>query len=432
MSGGQSARLVVNGTGSDPADTRFNSYFTVHKDDTIVLRFEVRINDSSFFNFEVCRNYPPYTSLYRSTDHQSGIPIGSEKSIFEYEMAPLESDANFRLGYLLGNLDTGDTIWLDNVEIREKTTVWDGNIIPNPEFDEYRDPDFPSYRKKRLYRGTSPNDEGGWEGGFCYDTPTDMVFDIDTTEKLSGKNSAHIIINSKSGTDFFNGAYTVFFQANGGKAYEFSFDALATGNVLLSVAMNRQPFSKLESEDWNVGAPYYAYTPDRFFEDIVLTTERKTFTVQTREITLSQGMYQVFFANFPAGPAGGNWRRSVCVDRLHYNEDGSMQEIVQTAEGVPEIPLGSGDRISLRGKDLQVYPNPLQGNFLRVGLPPEYAGRQASISILTTDGRVIYREQSNGSTDLILEPGLAPGTYIILSRSGELFNSSLLLVSGRE
>ncbi|MFA0964416.1 glycoside hydrolase family 43 protein [Roseivirga sp. BDSF3-8] len=36
-------------------------------------------------------------------------------------------------------------------------------------------------------------------------------------------------------------------------------------------------------------------------------------------------------------PNGGEFRRSVSIDRLHFNEDGTMQEIVQTVEGVERV-----------------------------------------------------------------------------------------------
>jgi arabinoxylan arabinofuranohydrolase len=720
LSGERSARLVITGTGINSFDSQFNSYFTVHKDRAIVLSFEVRANDSSFFNFEVCRNYPPYTALYRSMDQQSGIPVGKEKSVFEYEITPPESDANFRFGFLLGNLDAGDTIWLDNVEIRQKNTAWDGNIIPNPEFDEYRDPDpdFPAYRKKRLYWGTNPNNEGGWEGGFCFAAPTNMVFDIDTTGKLSGENSAHIIINQKTGTDFFNGAYTVFFQASQGKAYELSFEAVATGNVPLSVAMNRQPFSNLEGETGNVGPPYYTYMPDRFFLDFTMTAEKKTYTITTSELTLSQGMHQVFFANFPEGssefwidnvrlreipdpnqpgpgdsitpgysgnpiirhiftadpcamvhddtlylftghdeqntvnewfymrdwhvfsttdminytdhgaklsysdfswasgnafaghciynhgkfwwyvpmthktakvnegfaigvavsdrptgpytdaigqalitdytpnsvplnidpavfidddgqvymfwgswsacrmvklkdnmieldgqvqtvstsnyfeapwvhkrngiyyltyasrypsviayatsnsiygpwtyrgilndyvensetnhpsivkykwnwyffyhngalPTGGNWRRSVCVDQLYYNEDGTMQKIIQTSSGVPELPVGIETTKAGIGGLTRIYPNPMEGNSLNIELPAGFDGFGAEISIRDLGGRLLQRQQVYGSGVIQIGTSLEPGSYIVSVAVGNLFHSTLLLVKGR-
>ncbi|RYG06638.1 MAG: glycoside hydrolase, partial [Chitinophagaceae bacterium] len=31
---------------------------------------------------------------------------------------------------------------------------------------------------------------------------------------------------------------------------------------------------------------------------------------------------------------GGSYRRSVCIDYLHYNKDGSIKRIVMTSEGV--------------------------------------------------------------------------------------------------
>jgi beta-xylosidase len=34
---------------------------------------------------------------------------------------------------------------------------------------------------------------------------------------------------------------------------------------------------------------------------------------------------------------GGSYRRSVCIDYLHYNPDGTMKRVVMTSEGVPRI-----------------------------------------------------------------------------------------------
>jgi beta-xylosidase len=36
-------------------------------------------------------------------------------------------------------------------------------------------------------------------------------------------------------------------------------------------------------------------------------------------------------------PTGGEFRRSVCIDRLNYNEDGTIQKIVQTKKGVSSV-----------------------------------------------------------------------------------------------
>ncbi|WP_160152446.1 glycoside hydrolase family 43 protein [Microbulbifer sp. ALW1] len=36
-------------------------------------------------------------------------------------------------------------------------------------------------------------------------------------------------------------------------------------------------------------------------------------------------------------PEGGSFRRSVCIDDLHYNEDGTIQRVVMTSEGVKPV-----------------------------------------------------------------------------------------------
>ncbi len=53
-----------------------------------------------------------------------------------------------------------------------------------------------------------------------------------------------------------------------------------------------------------------------------------------------QGQWYFVYHNGLA-PGGGEYRRSVCIDYLYYNSDGTMQEVVQTVEGVD--PVGSCD-----------------------------------------------------------------------------------------
>lgn len=44
-----------------------------------------------------------------------------------------------------------------------------------------------------------------------------------------------------------------------------------------------------------------------------------------------------FFYHNGTLPTGGSYRRSVCVDYMYYNEDGSIQKVKQTLEGVDKI-----------------------------------------------------------------------------------------------
>ncbi|WP_295121638.1 family 43 glycosylhydrolase [uncultured Chitinophaga sp.] len=49
-----------------------------------------------------------------------------------------------------------------------------------------------------------------------------------------------------------------------------------------------------------------------------------------RPCTLEMGGESYFFYHNGALPGGGSHRRSVCIDRLYYNDDGTIQEVVMT------------------------------------------------------------------------------------------------------
>ncbi|MBN1601340.1 MAG: glycoside hydrolase family 43 protein [Chitinispirillaceae bacterium] len=38
-------------------------------------------------------------------------------------------------------------------------------------------------------------------------------------------------------------------------------------------------------------------------------------------------------------PGGGTYRRSVCIDKLEYNSDGTIKKVIRTTTGVPAIPI---------------------------------------------------------------------------------------------
>ncbi|GHH40205.1 glycoside hydrolase family 43 protein [Lentzea cavernae] len=54
------------------------------------------------------------------------------------------------------------------------------------------------------------------------------------------------------------------------------------------------------------------------------------------------GQWYVVYHNAQA-PGGGNFRRSVAVDLLYFNADGTMQRVVQTAAGPPPNPGGGAN-----------------------------------------------------------------------------------------
>jgi len=47
-----------------------------------------------------------------------------------------------------------------------------------------------------------------------------------------------------------------------------------------------------------------------------------------------KGVPYFIYHNGSIQPNGGSFRRSVCVDRLYYNEDGTMKRVIMTSEGI--------------------------------------------------------------------------------------------------
>jgi beta-xylosidase len=49
-----------------------------------------------------------------------------------------------------------------------------------------------------------------------------------------------------------------------------------------------------------------------------------------------KGKSYFIYHNGATQPDGGSFRRSVCVDRLYYNKDGTMKRVIMTTEGITE------------------------------------------------------------------------------------------------
>ena len=53
-----------------------------------------------------------------------------------------------------------------------------------------------------------------------------------------------------------------------------------------------------------------------------------------QSITNFKGKDYFFYHNGGLDVNGGSYRRSVCVERLYYNKDGSMKRVIMTTEGL--------------------------------------------------------------------------------------------------
>ena len=71
------------------------------------------------------------------------------------------------------------------------------------------------------------------------------------------------------------------------------------------------------------------------YKGIIQENVPNSFTTHPGIIDFKGKSY--FFYHNGALPTGGSYRRSICIDYMHYKPDGTIQKIVQTKRGVAEV-----------------------------------------------------------------------------------------------
>ncbi|SFD67168.1 glycoside hydrolase family 43 protein [Flavobacterium phragmitis] len=71
------------------------------------------------------------------------------------------------------------------------------------------------------------------------------------------------------------------------------------------------------------------------YQGIIQDNVQNSFTTHPGIIDYKGKSY--FFYHNGSLPTGGSYRRSICVDYMHYNKDGTIQKIIQTTEGVSSV-----------------------------------------------------------------------------------------------
>lgn len=71
------------------------------------------------------------------------------------------------------------------------------------------------------------------------------------------------------------------------------------------------------------------------YRGIIAGNAENSFTTHPGVIDYKGKTY--FFSHNGTLPTGGSYRRSICVDYMYYNEDGSIKKIKQTKKGVKQI-----------------------------------------------------------------------------------------------
>lgn len=406
INGAKSAKLDITGAGTEPFHAALEQRFTIHKGQEVEVMFKVKASAATFMNFEVCRAYGDFNPIIRSTANlvaTNDLAVTTEVQTVRFKATSPYSDANYKMSFLVGNIPGNVTIWIDNVVIRQTQSPWDGNILPNSELDEIfpRDASLPAFRTAQLTFSPTPWFDGGWEGGFADPAVSglDVVFGVDSSSKLSGRNSFYFNVNNKPTTDFWHGFNFIFFWAHQGETYEYSFDVVASQNASFSSAMNEEPWGAIG---------------DHFFLNIPATTDSQHFTIQTTRPLDNTMLHKIFQANLPSGTNYQIYFDNVRLSRLGAADTGSVTSI---------------DRQGFR--NVKVYPNPAANGRFSVELTdmPALEGASVQATLLGLEGReVLRREVRVSGGRLELETGLPTGAYVLRLQSGQYIFMKKVLV----
>jgi hypothetical protein len=109
--------------------------------------------------------------------------------------------------------------------------------------------------------------------------------------------------------------------------------------------------------------------------------------------------------------------REVCIDKLLFNADGSIQQAQPTLEGVGAVTLPVGVKtlqIQKKKAEVSVYPNPV-GNVLNIAVTDGLT----EVSVFDVSGIRVLRIHLSGQNSRVDCSGLAPGYYLIEARNAE-------------
>ena len=71
------------------------------------------------------------------------------------------------------------------------------------------------------------------------------------------------------------------------------------------------------------------------YKGIIAENAPNSFTIHPGIIDYKGNTY--FFYHNGSLPTGGSYRRSVCIDYMYYNPDGTIKKVIQTTEGVKQV-----------------------------------------------------------------------------------------------
>lgn len=120
-------------------------------------------------------------------------------------------------------------------------------------------------------------------------------------------------------------------------------------------------------------------------------------------------------------PSG--YRREVCIDKLEFNENGSVIQAIPTLEGISGSDSGVGIEVTESvGTKLSFYPNPATDEIFIQGLG------EGKLSIYTATGAKVYEQTIHSDSEKINVSNLPAGIYLLNGEDRENSRFSSIMI----
>jgi beta-xylosidase len=124
-------------------------------------------------------------------------------------------------------------------------------------------------------------------------------------------------------------------------------------------------------------------------------------------------------------PTGGEFRRSVCIDTLYYDNDSTMRKIKQTLDKQPvKIEMNSSND----NQHINLFPNPIKGQVLQIKLPNNDYQGIVKVDILGMTGESVFCNEYTKTSIIPLNINFKSGIYAVNVFTKEKMFSEKLIV----
>ncbi len=228
-----SARVTINASDSTDWHLQFQQVFgALSKDKRYYIKFRARASKAVKIDTWIAQNHDSYSILFSKHVSLNTVTQNFVDSVDNYE-----DDSNVKLTFVLGTLNNGDKVWFDEVSVVESNIPEGTTQVPTIDVAG----------QEKIINGKFENGINPWE--LELNSGGNAKYELETSNPLEGKGSAHITITNSTGTDW----HVQFKQALKvlkGSKYYILYQARASqgATILAGIQQYHSPYSFLSQK----------------------------------------------------------------------------------------------------------------------------------------------------------------------------------------